>query len=238
MRSLIISDIHNKINQVEEIIETYRDINEIVFLGDYFDDFGDNSTIAKKVAIWLKDSLTKSNRIHLLGNHELNYMYNGVDICGGYTLQKKEAINEILNSDDWSKLRFYYDCQGWLCTHAGCSGDLFGNSVTGNISMGYITKQMDRGKDCLFLKNINQSKIFQVGAKRGGFCSVGGPLWCHFPEEFVPIANIKQVFGHTIQSHVNNINCNYCIDTNLKQLAIVNDGRINIVEGCNDEKNS
>lgn len=238
MRSLIIPDIHNKISQAEEIIEKYRDVDEIVFLGDYFDDFGDNKIIAEQVAVWLKDSLKKENRIHLLGNHELNYMFGGIDRCSGFSNSKNSVINSVLDSYDWQKLKFYYDCQGWLCTHAGCSGDLFGNPISKESSMSYICKQLDVWKSCLFLKNINQSKIFQVGVKRGGVCSVGGPLWCHFPEEFVPMANIKQVFGHTIQSHVNNINCNYCIDTNLKQLAIVDNGRINIVEGCHYEKNS
>ena len=62
-KTLIVPDIHNKIDIVDEAIEAFKtSVDEIVFLGDIFDDFGDTLQDAKDSAIWLK------NRLHLPNN--------------------------------------------------------------------------------------------------------------------------------------------------------------------------
>lgn len=120
-RTLIIPDIHHK-HQIAEKIITKEQPDLTIFLGDYFDDFGDNPNVANKTAKWLVESLEhdatytkhdnsqKSNqRIHLIGNHDLHYMTNNNNFwCSGYTEQKHHAINA--HKIDWSKLKLHY----WL----------------------------------------------------------------------------------------------------------------------------
>ena len=94
MKTLIVPDIHNKIIEAESIIDHERPDN-IVFLGDYFDDFNDSPIIAQQVAEWLKQSLKKPNRIHLIGNHDICYMTNGDQKCSGWDGAKQMFINKV-----------------------------------------------------------------------------------------------------------------------------------------------
>ena len=121
MRTLIIPDIHNKFELAESIIEIESPDN-VVFLGDYFDSFDDCMEVARQTATWLKESLKKSNRIHLLGNHDLSYKDTRF-ACSGFTEEKLMALKQV--KVDLSKLQHYYWVEEWLCTHAGLSIEFY-----------------------------------------------------------------------------------------------------------------
>lgn len=109
----IIPDIHNKVSKAETLvkkIEMDPQIQKIVFLGDYFDDFHDHPNDAKATAMWLKESLTKSNRIHLIGNHDLAYFYpwNPHTSCPGWEKSKQHEVNKILNKEDIENFQAHY----------------------------------------------------------------------------------------------------------------------------------
>jgi predicted MPP superfamily phosphohydrolase len=72
MTNLVIGDIQNKSDEVEKIINEYD--CPTILLWDYFDDFHDTVDDIQRTAEWLKESLSKPNRIHLVGNHDFHYM--------------------------------------------------------------------------------------------------------------------------------------------------------------------
>lgn len=121
MRILIIPDVHNRWEKVEKIIKLVS-ADQVIFLGDYFDDFGDDPHIISKTANWFKHSVHQPNRIHLCGNHDIQYWQkdNPRVRCSGYDQYKSIAINDIVESRDWEKLKFFHVLDNrWLLSHAG-----------------------------------------------------------------------------------------------------------------------
>ena len=119
----IISDIHLKVRWIELFIDSLNgEYDEIVFLGDYMDDFGDNKEKVETTAHWLKQSLYKPKRIHLFGNHDISYAYPYTQglYCSGYTMEKSKCINSILNRKEWNMMKLYHQTHNnWYLSHGG-----------------------------------------------------------------------------------------------------------------------
>ena len=92
-RILSVGDIHNgpNLDHIDKAIARERP-DLTVFVGDYFDQFGDGPEHAYRTAKWLKNSLAEPDRIHLWGNHDLAYWEPVHFRCPGYTPEKREAI--------------------------------------------------------------------------------------------------------------------------------------------------
>lgn len=122
MRILVVPDLHlaHNVRQLERrIVELSPDLT--LFLGDYFDNYGDSLQETRRTAQWLKDSLTMPSRVHLFGNHELGYVDQFLGGYSGWTSEKYREIGTVLNRDDWSRLTFSHAEGSWLFTHAGLS---------------------------------------------------------------------------------------------------------------------
>jgi len=203
---LVIGDIHNHWVEAEAIASKYDATHKIIFIGDHFDDFGDSAIDAEQTARWLKSSLEKPNRIHLMGNHDINYSYlnykkdstgalQNIYSCSGYDLRKDDAINRIMTNEDWDKVKMYHYENGWFFTHAGISKHWFEHPVLGTTSE-VIIKKLDEAIE--LYKNREYSDVLgAAGRCRGGSHKVGGVLWHDHFREAEPIRGIKQVYGHT-----------------------------------------
>lgn len=203
--SLIIPDVHLRHEQAEKIIK-HVGPDFVYFLGDEFDDFGNTPEMIRATSEWFAWSINQPNRIHLAGNHSLHYAYANREFqCSGYEQWKYFMINDIVSTNDWSKMKFYHILDNtWLLTHGG----LHASHLPESISKVYMNRP-------LFLKNIsefldeeiikgfrNQSWIFRAGHSRGGNQKVGGISWCDFDREFKPIRGLNSICGHTPSSTV------------------------------------
>lgn len=235
---VIIPDIHNQYGIAEQIIKR-ENPDQIIFLGDYFDSFYDTIEEASNTASWLATSLRKANRIHLIGNHDLSYMTDNPKLkCSGYSEQKHVVIKKY--KINWKKLQLYHwiDDQ-WLCTHAGLS-NLFYKEMTDTKSpsdiMEFSQKDLDKIDDVNY-----KHKFFQAGRARNGSAKVGGILWCDYNEEFQPIPDLKQIFGHTplpSPSHLTfkDIGSEHiCLDTGLRNYTIYEKGKM-IIRSVNNSQ--
>src|SRR6266705_1062443 len=123
MNYLIIPDIHTRCGIAEKIVKHHQnDVDKVVFLGDYFDDFGDDPRLASETADWFRHSVNQPNRIHICGNHDVHYWFKDCNEirCSGYEQFKSIAINDIVTKKDWEKLIFHYVIDDkWLLSHAG-----------------------------------------------------------------------------------------------------------------------
>ncbi len=227
MITLVIPDVHLKHKIIEKIIaEVPHD--EVVILGDEYDNFGDSPEINAKVARWLLKSVNDPTRIHLLGNHDTHYFFNNPRLpCSGWTESKKLAIQNVLkDSNIINNLKWFYYSNGWLFTHAGLSN--------------YFVKDKDPKQVLEYLEH--HSKIatrlasctdknhffYQAGYDRGGGYPVGGLTWCDY-HSFVPIPGINQCFGHTPAENFRfKDKHNVCIDTHLHHYAVIKDSEIEI----------
>jgi len=205
MKYLIIPDIHNHYDRAEKIIKSVN-ADQIIFLGDYFDDFDDNRNAITEVAKWFSWSIHEKNRIHLCGNHDIHYWFkdNKDQRCGGWEQYKSTIINDIVKPEDWNKLKFFHVLDDWILSHAGVHSYWLDpvkshKSLPVEITKDQLIKKLERGsEECVKLINQNRHHWFTIaGFSRSGSPFVGGLLWLDFNEEFCPIQGIHQIVGHT-----------------------------------------
>ena len=93
----------------------------MIFLGDYFDNFGDNVSDARLTASWLRKRMDSTDDVLLLGNHDAAYLFPKLDAlyCPGFTKAKARAIHEVLQPKHWQRFKLAHVEQGWLLSHAG-----------------------------------------------------------------------------------------------------------------------
>lgn len=203
--TLIIPDLHHRWYQAERIIQTVG-ADQIVFLGDYFDDFGDTPEMVKDTCDWLESSVQRPNRTHLFGNHDQHYAYEYQTFrCSGYEQWKYFIIHDTLNQKVWDELKWYYFVDNrWLLTHGGLHKSLVPESI--------LAKRTDRQ---LYVKELSDfldqsirqgiqdganhksSWVFNAGHARWGTQKVGGITWCDYLREFNPFKGMNQIVGHT-----------------------------------------
>ncbi len=209
MKYLIIPDVHNRCEVAENIIKKVKP-NLTIFLGDYFDDFYDDPHIVTDVAHWFKESVHKKDRIHLCGNHDVHYWFkdNIKTRCSGYDQYKSIAINDIVETRDWEKLKFFYVLDGkWLLSHAGVhpvwvNPDSFKSSEISSAKLeDVIGKLKYDSKDAIKNLYANGEHWFTYAGFSRSYRSrsYGGLLWCDWTQEFSPIKGIHQIVGHTPQ---------------------------------------
>jgi len=236
MRSIVISDLHHRYQWVEAYLAAQM-YDEVIFIGDYFDGHHDTPEDALATAQWLKESLAKPHRIHLLGNHDIWYGYGcPYAFCSDNTLPKKEAIASVLAAGDWEQMELCHYSQRFLFSHAGVHEQWFSHPIHG-VSVGYIKKICGIGRKNLV--NGNPDPIFMAGQARGGGYGrrPGGITWLDYNHEFQPIDGLNQIVGHTFHSspeseHVLKVmpnkirprSINYGIDFKNKWVTIIEDG--------------
>ena len=230
MNLIVIGDVHNHIQAAESIAQQHSHSNTIIFVGDYFDDFGDTAKDARDTAMWLKYSIHQPNRIHLLGNHDLSYhpicstISASLYRCVGYSEAKDKAIAEILTPEDWEKMKLYHFENGWHFTHAGIHPKWFEHPVLG-ITDETIQESMKKVESDFNNREPN-SILGAIGKCRGGMSSVGGIMWHDHNQESQPSKNIYQIYGHTplsmgVDIHHASGGTNVCVDTGLSQVLEV-----------------
>ena len=213
MKTIIIPDLHTHVEWVEEFIDEQK-ADEVVFLGDYFDDFYDTPEIAENTAKWLKQSIAKSNRIHLMGNHDLPYAYPqsvGIYCCSGYSHEKMLAIRSVLSKEDFDKVKLFRNTNDFFMSHAGLHPYFFGEFP----KMQDIQRKCDKALESAVI-GLNHDPLLLAGRARYGRGEIGGVIWADW-DEFKHINNLNQIVGHTPNNFVRSLilpgSRNYCIDT-------------------------
>jgi len=203
MKILVVGDIHNKVGRAEYICSKFPDHLK-VFVGDYFDDFGDTPAEAHQTALWLKESLKKDDRVHLMGNHDFPYYvnscYNHRIFCSGFSTSKLLMVQEVLDKRDWNKIKYYHYGNGWYISHAGFTLHWWADPLSGLITPETIDKTIS--KSLLDLdKGMEPLSLWAADFFRGGRNHKGGLLWNDWLNlDLIP--NFNQVVGHTPNNHI------------------------------------
>ena len=199
-RNLIIGDIHNKIDTARKIFLHWKDkVDTIFFLGDYFDSWNDNATMAENTAKflrWLLDNHADKARL-IFGNHDTTYAapQGGPDKgCFGHSKDKHAAVKKHLNLTHWARFELFYLVDGWYLSHAGITKHHFEHPIHG-LTHEQIDIRCKQAKQAA-LDGLHHP-LLTIGASRGGFQPIGGITWADWHEDFEPVPGIKQIVGHT-----------------------------------------
>ena len=223
MKILIIPDVHEQVEKLETILAHYNKyVDRVIFLGDYFDKFGETS--AQEMVDWLDANLDTQDFTFLMGNHDQHYVY-GIERCGGYRGFTQQAINPILPKlkAKLKPMEILTVSSGiWLFSHAGLTNQFH---IPHRIekSLKEAMSEAEKGK---------LHPLFAAGIDRGGTAITGGITWCDW-DNFEPIKGFNQVCGHTqdknIRIKVDTNSINYCIDTALNHVMVIDKKEIEII---------
>jgi hypothetical protein len=222
MRAVIIPDLHHHVERADHWIAAVPH-DRVIFLGDYFDDFGDGPADAHRTASWLANRIETTADIFLLGNHDAAYLFpDEPDLyCQGFTEEKSRAIGEVLGEKHWQRFQLAHVEQGWLVSHAGFHPVWIKEPTVERIIRRCETA-MGRAKRGIV------DPILGNGEDRGGLQRFGGPLWMDWGS-LRPIPSINQIVGHTpgdaVREKITDESSNYCIDVQHASVAgVLEDG--------------
>jgi predicted MPP superfamily phosphohydrolase len=222
---LSIGDVHGydswkKLGDIRQLI-TYSgflpDFDHYVFVGDYTDSFEKTNVEIFENLVEIIKFKTEypDNVVLLLGNHDIQYMYNFNQYgCSGFRPEMYFDLNELFNKH---RLLFQvaFQVENYLWTHAGVSRGWY------NIRFPYKSKNVADDLNLAFLEN-NQT-LHDIGRLRGGYKDVGGPFWADKRETWdKPIKGYHQIVGHTRCSKLQTNKINK--DTSITYIDYMEDG--------------
>lgn len=224
MKTLIIPDIHCKHSRAEAIIQ-HVPHDQVVLLGDYFDDWKDSPDMNAATAEWLKGKLADPTVLALWGNHDQHYLLDHRRwICSGYDPLKKLAIRAILTQEDIAKLALAVTCGGYLLSHAGFDrrlvGEAFGRQHLADFANYEVLPLMLEGE---------AHRLLGIPFSRGGDRAVGGITWQDWTE-FYDITDVPQIVGHTEVASPRWEGDSVCLDTRLHHYGLITDGELIVEE--------
>jgi hypothetical protein len=199
-QTLVVGDIHTKLYPLLGFLETWK--GNVIFTGDYFDDFGDDAYSNMRVAEWLRENLDNPKYTFLIGNHDFQYMtLPFLFYCSGFNEHKHEAINKILKKSDWEKFKFFHHVDHYWFSHAGITSHWFAHPIEG-LTVDNVYKTIEKCDKYIMTGPLdNILPLWAADMFRGGLYKKGGLLWNDWNNrEFIP--NVTQVMGHTPQKSI------------------------------------
>ena len=191
--TLVIGDIHHRTKLADVVLKKHAGrYNQIVFLGDYFDAYGDSPDLMRQTCHWLAGSIQLPNRIHLLGNHEVPYFLpaHSQAKCPGWTPEKQQLFEQERSNLPLESFNLTACLGPWFLSHAGIPEV----HVLGRDSVALSNRiEAEFGR----VRSGENSWIFDRGTARGGTAKIGSLLWQDWSREFRPVAGLNQIIGHT-----------------------------------------
>ena len=254
MKTLVIPDIHQRIDLVDEVLKEEK-YDEVVFLGDWFDSFFEPPHVASflDTCLFLRDLMTdhpqKDKFVFLLGNHDIQYIYlNKASshssivplreyYCSGFSKHKAKQFRKVffdngLKDEFFHKtIKLAHKSQGYVFSHAGIMPDHLVYNETINDLIDKVLPNV-----WLNFRNLSHNRNYvlsDVGMARYGNARIGGLLWLDARHEFQASKHIgKQIFGHTTFDKPEVINQgeedeSWCLDTE-KHYGVIDDKTLSV----------
>ncbi|MDX2191520.1 MAG: metallophosphoesterase [Bacteroidota bacterium] len=202
MKILTIPDLHGKDIWAKVDFTKY---DKVIFLGDYVDSFThtDKEILDNLRAIIEFKKANESKVELLLGNHDIQYLYQRKYRCSGHRISMDEMLHkEFSENESLFKNIFQIGLHVW--SHAGISNSWF-NEVEPILKVNGFERDslnIEEGINILAKQDFN--KLVMVSKLRGGYDQESGIFWADKSElEKDNLVGIHQYVGHT---HVKTIN--------------------------------
>lgn len=204
MKILVIGDIHGR-DAWKELIPKVNEVDLIIFTGDYTDQYPPMSDDIIKNNLLEIIEFAKSNpgKVKLLlGNHDIQYMFNNY-YCSGFRPSMLEELHQIFTSNIHLFSIAYgisTDTNEYLFTHAGVSF-IWANYF--NVNYDSTATHYSDWINQAFTKAVVEAdfkrldKVMRVGRVRGG-SNPAGPVWADRRETYMDcVSGLHQIVGHT-----------------------------------------
>ena len=255
MKTLVIPDVHQDLPWVRRILDKETDFDELVFLGDYYDEFETQPFCSPKSVTKYMHSLTElyDDVTFLIGNHDAQYLafrgrcpprrndptpFEKRWQTNGYTRNRCSDISRYLTTSILERFKLAKYTQGFLLSHAGVLGQLL--TDISNVQESAGDTPLDRflytaNSYCPYLSHHTYSPLFWIGKYRDpkSHDPYPGIIWCDFDAEFDNTIDVPQIVGHTIGDsvRVKNVgtpNAAYCLDAEQTAYGVILDGVLSI----------
>lgn len=219
-KTIVIPDVHQRIQGVKNILNSEKEYDEVIFLGDFFDSFleppdvvGFSDTCEYLKYLILEDP-NKDKFKFLVGNHDMIYIYcnNGKSdtsikeirayYCSGFTKNKAKKFRKCFFDqglkDDFfvNNFKLAYQTQGYTLSHAG----FHERHIPALRDFDFLINEIipDVWRNFRDLNHPHNWLISGAGYYRGGHHPIGGIIWLDWNAEFGTSEHIgKQIVGHT-----------------------------------------
>ncbi len=206
MKIGIIPDLHGS-PLWKDIINNSPEVEKWIFVGDYVDSFVyDKYSILENLKNIIEHKkLNNDTTVLLLGNHDIQYLYNDPWYrCSGYTEETAFELGRLFN-ENVKLFDLAYKHQDYLITHAGITESWLKKiKIILKTEYKLILDEIKLHEVLNDILHYGPKAVFdivaQIGKKRGGWETSGGPLWCDEYELRREYAyNFNQIVGHTPQ---------------------------------------
>ena len=201
MKYTFVGDVHGKVGAVKEALS--RDGMKI-FVGDFIDSF-DRSSLEHKECYELVCAAIEAGEARaIFGNHELSYLMPKQHRCSGYDDKRAQVMLEYAPQIEALFEPYIFLGEGTvLVTHAGLTRQLWDKE---KLTLETLPETLS-----IWWKDP-KSPAHWIGHYRGGMAPYGGIFWCDFNQEFQPVPEISQIFGHTRGNGIRSDENSFCID--------------------------
>ncbi len=193
---LILSDLHLRWQIAEKLLQSVEH-DQVIQMGDHFDQIGDDTNSTSKTTRLLRKQLEENPKwIQLAGNHCSSYRWPTTfcRACSGFSEAKSKVINKILTPEHWAKFKLFHYVQdgNFLISHAGFDKNFVSAFIYDDINrlQTYCDQAIQGLEAGLY------HPLFAAGRDRGGSEKIGGVLWVDF-NSINPVPQFNQIVGHT-----------------------------------------
>ena len=217
--TLVIPDIHQRMDQFDLLTDRMRRADRIVQLGDWFDHFGHRDEALDRRTC---QAIRQFPGEKLLGNHDGHYFFdNAAFMCSGFDGRRRAIVDAMIPRLTITSFAISTQVGPYLVSHAGFTEATLTAYRNGPSQWDIIEAALDGGFD----------PIFGAGRARGGYLPAGGPVWLDWNEEFQHIDDLPQIVGHTMDSRNFAVRTkggdtglkSYCCDTGLRHVLWIDE---------------
>lgn len=195
MRTLIIGSIFGQFDLVEKLLSDWEhDVDEVVFLGNYF-----SPNQCPTITVdWLKKSIGKSKRTHLLGQNERPFFFNDPYFIS--SLPSPKLLKKFLSVTDRSFGSNFRLCHthgnDWIVSPTGIIKEWLPASSSSVFEIeSHLNYQLRK-----HLRENSAFALFSDNIITGGTSTTPGPTTSDWYHDIQPLPNINQIVTASIDN--------------------------------------
>lgn len=210
-RTMIVSDVHLRWRQVEEMLSWER-YDKLILTGDIWDSARDDTAENNAdAARWIKAKLEDPRTVVCVGNHDMQHLWPDnpwvrFDDTVHGPAAKHMAVDRVLTDDDRHRFVPCHVDQGILFSHAGFDLELPQQlaaagceAPTGALTVDGIAAFVNHiwPEVCARYARGSVHPLMEAGKCRSGLQRIGGLCWRSF-DSLKPVPGVGQIVGHTV----------------------------------------